>query len=129
MPSAPATPDQCVLKYYEYIIQNDSKCLDLMAIRFIGGTENERAKMNASLDKRIENNNGDLSAVFFTYDGKLINAEIIHNSKGEAYTETKSRLLPEAEAAEVNVKLSFANGKTKKESNIAVKVGDEWKLY
>ena len=127
--SSPATPDQCVLQYYNYIIDNDTKCLDLMAIRFVGGTDKEREKTNTELDKNIERNNGNLSDVFFRYNGKLTKVELIPNNKGGAYTETKSRILPDAEAAEVTVKLEFENGKTQKETNIAVKIDGKWKLY
>lgn len=127
--SSPSTPDKCVLQYYEGIINNDLKCLDLMAIRFVGGTDNERVKNNAELDKRIEKYNGDLSAVFFPYKGKLTEVELIPNAKGGAYTETKSRMLPQAEAAEVTVKLLFDKGKSDKETRIAVKINDEWRLY
>jgi len=127
--SSPATPDKCVLQYYNYIINNDTKCLDLMAIRFVGGTDKERANMSAEFDKQIEKNNGDLSSVFFRFNGKLTKVELIPNDNGGAYTETKSRLLPDAEAAEVTVELEFENGKTQKQTNIAVKVDGEWKLY
>lgn len=127
--SSPSTPDKCVLQYYEGIINNDPKCLDLMAVRFVGGTEQMRASINAELDNNIKKYNGDLSSVFFPYHGKLTKVELVPNTNGGVYTETKSRLLPDAEAAEVTVNLTFDNGKTKKEKNIAVKVDGEWKIY
>ncbi|NDV66944.1 hypothetical protein [Bacteroides sp. 224] len=127
--SSPSTPDKCVVQYYEYIIKNDLRFKDLMAVRFVGGTEKEREKMNAEYDERIKEKNGNLSAVVFPFYEPLKSVELVLNDKGGAYYKTESRLLPEAEAAEVTVKLTFADGETKEKEHIAVKVDGKWMLY
>jgi len=129
--TSPSTPDGTVVQYYKYIIKNDVKALDLMAFRFVGGTEREREKLNLDIEEKINKYNGNLTTLMFPFNnnGNLTKVEIIPNDNGEPYTNTTSRLLRDAEAAEVDVLLTFENGSVLQENHIAVKIDGKWKIY